>query len=193
MQKLDNMNLEEELKIRINNLLEQKDRVLIALDGRCASGKTTLAQKLSEELDANIIHMDDFFLRPCQRTKERLEKPGGNVDRERFFSEVLIPLNENKRFSYRAYNCQSGGFSEEIIVRPKRLTIVEGSYSCHPDLWDYYDLHVFLSVSAKVQLERIRARNPDSVLNFKKKWIPLEEKYFKAFHIMDNCELVIIT
>ena len=71
---------------------------VIAIDGRCGSGKTTLATQLSERLGANLIHMDDFFLRPEQRTPERLATPGENIDHERFLSEVLLPLRQGSVF-----------------------------------------------------------------------------------------------
>ena len=73
--------------------------MLIAVDGRCASGKTTLASALERETGCNVIHMDHFFLRPEQRTKQRLEEPGGNVDYERFQEDNcyrrLIQLSPN--------------------------------------------------------------------------------------------------
>ena len=44
-----------------------KDRdVLIAIDGKCASGKTTLAERLALKYKANLFHMDDFFLRKIE-------------------------------------------------------------------------------------------------------------------------------
>ena len=46
---------------------ESGQRLLIAVDGRCASGKTTLAASLERETGCNVVHMDDFFLRPEQR------------------------------------------------------------------------------------------------------------------------------
>lgn len=41
--------------------------ILIAIDGRCASGKTTLAamvQKLYGSKNCDVLHMDDFFFAP---------------------------------------------------------------------------------------------------------------------------------
>ena len=61
-----------------------KSSVIIAIDGRCAAGKTYLASRIKEAVECNVIHMDYFFLRPEQRTSERLREPGGNVDYERF-------------------------------------------------------------------------------------------------------------
>lgn len=38
--------------------------ILIALDGRCGSGKTTLAAQLAERFPGSrIIHTDDYYLR----------------------------------------------------------------------------------------------------------------------------------
>ena len=68
-----------------------KASMLIAIDGRCAAGKTTLAALLKKEINCNIIHMDDFFLRREQRTLERMQEPGGNVDYERVLREVMVP------------------------------------------------------------------------------------------------------
>lgn len=38
--------------------------LLIALDGRCAAGKTTLANRLAEQYGWGVIHLDDFFCSP---------------------------------------------------------------------------------------------------------------------------------
>ena len=172
-------------------LPDKTDRpFLIALDGRCASGKTTLASALREATGCGVIHMDDFFLRPEQRTEERLRQPGGNVDSERFLQEVLLPLKRGEPFAYRPYDCRTRGFKEPVGVEPERLMLIEGSYSCHPMLWDYYDLHIFLTVSPKEQLRRIENRGGLAALDsFISKWIPLEERYFEAFSVKERCEL----
>ena len=49
-----------------NDLAEElrelsKEVRIIAIDGRCAAGKTTLAARLVKELGGDVIHMDDFF------------------------------------------------------------------------------------------------------------------------------------
>ncbi len=69
---------------RIETLLAERDCVFVAIDGPCTSGKTTFAAMLNRRFGGNVLHMDDFFLRPEQRTPERFAEPGGNVDRERF-------------------------------------------------------------------------------------------------------------
>lgn len=170
-------------------LPENGEPQIVALDGRCAAGKTTLAAHLQQQTGCSVVHMDDFFLRPSQRTAARLRQPGGNVDRERFFEEALRPLRRGAGCTYRPYDCRTRGWKSPICIDPAPLTIVEGAYSCHPELWDLYDLHLFLTVSPDEQLRRIRARNgADGLEMFQNRWIPLEEAYFQAFSIEKRCE-----
>lgn len=59
------------------------------------------------------------------------------------------------------------------------MTIIEGSYACHPRLRRSYDLRIFLTVDRQEQLERIRKRNGEEREEmFERIWIPLEERYF---------------
>lgn len=169
-----------------------KASMLIAIDGRCAAGKTTLGALLKKEINCNIIHMDDFFLRREQRTLERMQEPGGNVDYERVLREVMAPISQGKSFSYQIFDCQKMELSSRIHVEPKPVTIIEGSYSCHPVLWDFYDLRVFLTIEPHKQLERIRQRNgKEAALKFSNRWIPLEESYFTAYRIQERCDVVV--
>lgn len=172
--------------------IEQKSKstLLLAIDGRCAAGKTSLAAHLTGLCDCNVIHMDHFFLRPEQRTMERLQQADGNVDYERFLAEVLIPLHEGRTFSYRPFNCHKQEMGEPVLIIPKSLTIIEGSYSCHPALKSHYDLSVFLNVDATEQIRRICRRNgANGIQMFQEHWIPMEEHYFCSFHIQEECDL----
>lgn len=176
----------------INDYLQSHDSICVAIDGRCASGKTTLASRLQQHYgdSCRVFHMDDFFLRPQQRTPQRLAKPGENVDHERFLEEVLKPWAAGKSVSYRPYDCSTQRLAEPICVAPGKVLVVEGSYSCHRLLRDYYDLHIFLDVDAKSQMARILARNGEEAAKaFEEKWIPLEEAYFSTEQVKENCEL----
>ena len=166
---------------------------LAAIEGGSASGKTTLAKDLARITgDTAVVHMDDFFLQPHQRTPQRYAEPGGNVDRERFWDEVLRPLREGRDVTYRKFDCSKMELGEEVRAgRPKRC-VVEGAYSTHPAFGDPYDLTVFLDVPLETRLERIRARNGEEGLKmFREKWIPLEDRYFEAFSVRDRCGTVL--
>lgn len=174
------------LAAKIGELLQTGKRCILAIDGRCAAGKTTLAAHLQTMFHCSVIHMDHFFLRPEQRTPARLEQPGGNIDYERFAQEIIPPLQSGTDFSYRPYLCHTQTFGDPIFIRHTPLMIVEGSYACHPALAVPYDLKVFLTVDSAQQLRRIEARNGKSRLSqFAQRWIPLEEQYFKTFQIAE--------
>ena len=164
-----------------------KTPFLVAIEGRCASGKTTLAAELARRLDASLIHMDDFFLRPEQRTPARLAIPGENIDHERFLAEVLLPLRAGKPFAYRPFSCRSQTLTAPVTVKPGPIAIVEGSYSCHPALRKHYDLRLFLTVDPEEQMRRLYARDGDYAEVFRDRWIPLEELYFSSCGVEDCC------
>ncbi len=165
-----------------------KERLLVALDGRCASGKSTLAAALAKELDCTVFHMDDFFLRPEQRTPARLAIPGENVDHERFLSEVLAPLQAGGSVVYRPFDCHTQTLLAPITVQPRAICLVEGSYACHPALREAYHLRLFSDIDPVEQLRRIRLRDGEAKASvFQARWIPLEEAYFEACRVEACC------
>ena len=176
---------------RIDALLARNEQVIVAIDGNCAAGKTTLAGRLAEYSDCNVLHMDDFFLRPEQRTPARFAETGGNVDYERFMDEVLIPLKAGQPFSYRPFDFSTFTLSAPVSVVPKKLNIIEGTYSLHPRFGEPYDLKVLLAITPELQRERIRERPAFLHKRFFEEWIPMENRYFDGFDIPSKSDLII--
>lgn len=178
---------------RIEKLLQQKSNVIIAIEGSSASGKTTLGKILEQRYECNVFHMDDFFLQLEQRTKERLSEPGGNVDRERFLEQVLLPLKRNETIHYRRFDCSTFTILPAVEMVPRRLNVIEGAYSTHPAFGKYYDLSVFLDITPELQKERILKRNADKKAErFFKEWIPLEHRYFEKFDVKKSCDVCLV-
>ncbi len=166
----------------------EREQVYVAVDGMCGSGKSTLGEALLGKFGGNLFHMDDFFLRPEQRTKERYMQPGGNVDYERFRAEVLEHLADEQGFSYKRFDCRAMELGEVHEVTWSRLNIIEGAYSCHPYFGPAYHLRFFLEVSQQEQRERILARNGAKMWQrFEREWIPMENRYFAFYGIREQC------
>ncbi len=178
---------------RIDSLLHEKERVIVAIDGNSGAGKSTLAALIEKVYaGATLVHMDDFFLQLHQRTAERYKTPGGNVDHERFLAEVLAPMRRGEAFCYRPFDCARMEISERRMIAPGKLCIVEGSYSLHPALEAAYDLKIVLRISAAEQVERILKRNgPQMLGRFVNEWIPMENLYFDVTRIDERADLII--
>lgn len=162
--------------------------LLVGIDGRCCSGKTTLGYYLQEKFGGNLFHMDDFFLQDHQRTKERLGEPGGNVDYERFRAEVLAPIRKRQTVIYRKFSCRERRIVSEEEIPWQRLNIIEGSYSQHPYFQDPYQLKIFMDISRETQIRNIQKRNGEERLaDFIERWIPMEETYFREFKVEMDC------
>lgn len=176
---------------KINDLITSKDIVIIGIEGPCASGKTTFAGILAKKYDANLFHMDDFFLRPEQRNPARFSEPGGNIDHERFREEVLENIVKGTAFRFKPFSCSNGRLDYDIDVPFKKLNIVEGVYSMHPNLMPFYDIKIYMKIPRSEQLKRLRDRDESKFERFINEWIPLEDKYFSYFGIEKSCDFAI--
>ena len=162
-------------------------RLLITIDGPCASGKTTLAQRLAEAVQAQVAHTDDFVVPHAQKTAERLARPGGNCDAERLVGEVVEPFKRGAPVKYRRYDCSADCLTPEEALPSGNILILEGSYCNLPVIRAYADLRLFVDTPEEIRMERLRKREtPESLRRFQEKWIPLENAYFEAYHLPDD-------
>ncbi len=178
---------------RIQDGMLTKVPFVVSLDGRCASGKSTAAELMAAVFGGSVVRLDDFFLPPEMRTVERLAEPGGNLHRERFLDEVIPKLRDGA-FAYRAFDCSTGTYAVgPRTVEAAPLVICEGSYACHPAFGQYADLRLFSTVPVEEQKRRILIRNgAEGWKRFESRWIPLEERYFEAFHIAETCDMILV-
>ena len=168
--------------------------LVLALDGRCGSGKTTLADRLARQFPASIVlHTDDFYLPPAQRVRGWEKTPCANMDLIRLRDEALRPAYEGQPVLYRAYFCRAGAYQPVQELAPQPLVILEGSYSHHPLLAGYETLQVFVTCSREEQTRRLQAREGERYANFAARWIPLEEGYFAQYRIEEMADLAVDT
>ena len=149
-------------------------RLLVTIDGPCASGKTTFAARLADVFQAPVVHTDDYVIPHDQKTAERLVR------------EVVKPWKQGETVQYRKYDC-----AEDALLPPQTLPrgeilILEGSYCNLPPVREYADVRMFLDAPWETRKARLEKReSPDSLKRFYDRWIPLEDAYFAAFHLPD--------
>jgi len=174
---------------KIDELLaSDKAHVLVAIDGKLDSGKSTLAGHLQYRYHCTVFHMSDFPLRESQMSEERLAEVGGDVDYERFKDQVIDPLlNGDDIIHYMPYNTRTHTWQGETLYAPTRLVVVEGTYSAHPHFGDPYDLVVFMDVESEIQKENVHRRfGKRKAEAMEQGGYAREEAYFKAVGLCEH-------
>lgn len=181
-----------DLRIKqLDNFLEQtKDYSITSLDGKCASGKTTITKELENKY--TIINIDDFFLSNGKKTPKRLNEIGGNIDYE-LVKENLTKIKDayqkqQIKVLLKCFDCQKQTYYNKEITLKKK-TIIKGVYSNHSYFKELIDYNTYLYVDKETQLKRVLNRTlKDRFIN---EWIPLENKYFDYYQLEDHCNLII--
>lgn len=196
----------KDIILRLKAAEKNYGRILLVIDGRCGAGKTTMASRISEELLCSVFHMDDFYLPAAEQTDERMKEPGGNINFDRFLSEVIMPIENGADIAYRPFVCRIQDYEDTQIMPARNINIIEGTYSCHPKLRGAYErlcgteddigsmrlIRIFLDIDCRKQIERLRTRVGEQRLKmFEDKWIPREEEDFKLCSVREYCKNVI--
>ena len=171
-------------------VLRDRGKAVVAIDGRCGSGKTTLSGLMEQIFDCRVFHMDDFYLPWNRRVENWMSVPGGNMDLERFRVEILDPVFAEQDVCYRRFDCGAGKVGEGEFVPAKALTVIEGSYSHHPALHADYDLKIFLTCEKQEQRRRLMVREGDYFPTFESVWMPLEEQYIRMCDIESSGAMI---
>ncbi len=173
---------------------------LVAVDGRCGSGKTGFSGIVEQLIPCrmHVAHMDHFYLPPERRGERWKEVPAGNMDLERLRREILLPVRSGKPLTYPPFLPDGpvlDEYGEEIEMDPDdaALILVEGTYSQHPSLSEFYDYKMFLTCEREEQTRRLRAREGSYYPTFDRVWRTLEERYFSACGTRAAADLTVDT
>jgi uridine kinase len=151
-------------------------RLVVAIDGMDASGKTTFAAELAEALRSRgrstlVIHADDFMHPRSLRHRRGRDSPEGyfhdSYDYGSLARHVLEPLGPSGDGWFRAGTVdRTRDVPAEYPLRwagPSTITIVEGLFLLRDELVDRWAYSVFLDVETQTALGR-KARRDGVVL-----------------------------
>lgn len=164
----DNTNEINDLSDQIHSLLTKQDRVLVAISGAPASGKSTLAEALAKRLcqqkvDAVVVPMDGFHLDNNILDSRDLEQRKGapeTFDADGFVSlikrlkrnvEVFAPAFDRSRDVSIAGAIEVPADCQVVIVEGNYVMFNEPKWRPLAKLWD-------LTVKLDVPFEMLRAR-----------------------------------
>ena len=196
-----------------NRLINRpEDKILIALTGESASGKSTICKQIAkcvEELNlpVTILTADNYFNDISELIKkfgnfDLLRDAGYDVDSpENFYLDLLrediSKLQKGKDVLTPEYLVNGTGISkpESILVKSNKIIIVEGMCSIYEKVQDIFDIKIYIDLDDEERkrrfMNRAISRNQDSE-NAQKHWdyiLEAGKKYIKPNK--KNCEIVI--
>jgi uridine kinase len=191
--------------------IEQPHPVRVAIDGPDAAGKTTLAEELAALLQARsqplIRASIDGFHHPARVRHQRgATSPDGyyhdSFNYRALTDCLLVPLGPSGSRHYRSavfdYHTDSAVQSPLQEADPTAVLLFDGVFLQRPELREYWDFTVFVTVDFEVALDRAKQR--DGVLfggiaiakqMYKQRYIPGQKLYFAECRPAERADVVI--
>jgi para-aminobenzoate synthetase len=180
---------------------------LIALDGPSGTGKSTVAASVARELDAAIVPSDDFFAAGITDSGwaalDAAGRAAAAIDWRRLRRDALEPLLAGTLAAWHPFDFAPGTRSdgtypmaaEAVVLAPRDVIVVEGAYSCRPELADLIDLAVLVVASPAERRRRIAARETDQewTAAWHARWDAAEAFYFTSIRPAESFDLVVRT
>lgn len=177
--------------------------LVVGLDGRSGTGKSTLAARLADELgDVAVIDGDGFYAggtaaRWDRRTAE--EKADQVIDRHRQRA-VLEGLRDWGVATWHPFDWDADDWDRDpppftddpVTVEAAAVVVLEGAYSCRPELHDLLDVKVLLTLDDDVRRARLIEREgEDDEADWDARWAEAEAHYFGTVMPPTRFDLVV--
>lgn len=187
-----------------DRLIGHRGPFVVALDGGSGAGKSTVAASVAAELQASVVQTDDFFSSYRSGAEwdacTAVEKAALAMDWRRLRAEALEPLRAGRDaswhpFDYAAYDYATGSglATEEVIRPPTKVIILDGIYSCRPELDDLVDLSVLVEAPSVVRRERHNEREATAEAEWHNRWDEAEAYYFAHVRPPESYDLIVRT
>jgi uridine kinase len=153
----------------------------IGVDGKGATGKTSLAARIAAALPGSVIvHIDDFA-RPDLRGWER----------DRFVRQVLEPLLAGRSARYQRWDFLRNVGAEWHTVPAGVPVVVEGVSATDVRLRVPWDFTIWIEVPYELRRARALERDgPEMMERWLTDWMPSEDAYEREQHPQDRVDLV---
>ncbi|WP_421120472.1 AAA family ATPase [Aquihabitans daechungensis] len=170
--------------------------VLVGIDGRSGSGKSTLAAGVAAALAAGppavaavVIDGDGFYAGGTAARWDRrsAEEKAAQVIDWRRQRAVLEGLRSWGVATWHAFDWDAADWDQEpppfasdpITIELAPVVVLEGAYSCRPELHDLLDLRVLVEVPPEVRRQRLLDREGDEYrTDWEGRWSEAEDHYF---------------
>ncbi len=158
--------------------------VVVGIDGRSGSGKTTTAAEVARRLaPCPIVSMDELY-------------PGWDglaAAVPLLTRHVLEPLQHGGRVAYPRYDWHEGRYAETVEVPPSRFVLVEGCGSTCLPARPLIDVRVWLEAPSSLRERRSLERDGEMFAPHWSSWSHQEDAVFDADPPRAHAHLVLET
>jgi uridine kinase len=198
------------LRTRIDAVAPGHDPLFVGIDGRSGGGKSTLAAAVSNILggpgrDAGpvtVIEGDQFYAGGSAEVWDRqtvAERADRVIDWRRQ-RDVLEQLRKRGVAEWHPFDWEADDWdSDDVPLAPEPVTareapviVLEGAYSCRPELHELLDLRVLLDVPLNVRRRQLLKREGEAYrADWEARWSAAEDHYFGTVMPPDRFDLVL--
>lgn len=158
--------------------------ILIAIDGPAGSGKTSLANQLSNQLSSvTTIHMDDLY--------NGWEDALTTTLTRNLKEWVINPLTQRQSVNYQKFDWSINQYGSSVEVRDIKLLILEGVGAAQAIIRENADLTIWIEVGPQIGLARVLNRDGDQLLPYMLKWQERESAHFLKDQTKENCQIFV--
>ena len=172
--------LSEIIEIIINGERQNNFTRIIAIDGPAGAGKTTLAERLSQnfpERPISIIHMDDLYAGWNDALTPTLTRTLGQ--------NIVSPASQGKAIEFRKFNWLHNSFGDLIRYPSPSALILEGVGSGQRAIRKYLDQLIWIDIESETGLNRVLQRDGDYLETEMRIWQMRESEHFKQDNTRD--------
>ena len=154
---------------------------IVAIDGRGGAGKSSLAERLAQELGgAQILRTDDFA---------SWENP---LDWwPRLIEEALEPLSRNQPARYRRTDWGSEDHEERGEVVPAEFVILEGVSASREAFRPFLTYSIWIETPRELRLRRGLERDGEEARAQWEQWMAEEDDYVRREKPQERADLVV--
>ena len=162
--------------------------LVVAIDGGSGAGKSTLAAYIAAHLEGVDVISTEEFLAPLS---EQTSQPGTEFDWRRLKEQVLLPLAKKKSIHYWRYDRQEPTMQQWIHVEPRRIVLIEGSYSSRLELASYYDVKIWIDTPEHIRLTRMVKKDGEHMRGYWQHYLPKETAHMASYLPQRYAEMII--
>ncbi len=152
---------------------------IVAIDGLGGAGKSTLAAWLADEVDAAIIHTDDFasWVDPIDWWPALLER-------------ALEPLAAGLAARYQP-TTWAGEPRSAVVIEPGGTVVLEGVTSSRSAFRPYLAYSIWVETDRAARLQRGIDRDGQAARAQWERWMEAEDRYLESDRPAEHADVVL--